>query len=64
MAIDPNKSKALTQVVQQHPVMSVVAVSPGIVVFGLLWWLTSPWVAVLFGIVAVAGGVYLLTKQK
>ena len=64
MAVDPNKSRALTQVVQQHPVMSVAAVSPGIVVFALLWWLTSPVWAILFGIVAVAGGFYLLTRQK
>lgn len=64
MAIDPNKSKAIRQVVQEHPGMTLAAVSPGVVVFALVWWLTSPWFAILLGIVAVAGGVYILTRQK
>ncbi|MDL9948530.1 hypothetical protein QSJ19_23685 [Gordonia sp. ABSL11-1] len=64
MAVDPAKRQAVTGVVRQHPAMSLVAVSPGIVVFGLLWWLTNPFLAILFGIVAVAGGYYLLTRRS
>ncbi|MGV9826420.1 MULTISPECIES: hypothetical protein [unclassified Gordonia (in: high G+C Gram-positive bacteria)] len=64
MAIDPAKSKALSQVVRQHPGMSLVAVSPGIVVFLLLGIFTNWFLAVVVGVVAVAGGVYLLTRQK
>jgi hypothetical protein len=64
MAVDPAKRQAVTGVVRQHPGMSLVAVSPGIVVFGLLWWLTNPFLAILFGIVAVAGGYYLLTRRS
>ena len=36
MAIDPAKSKAVSQVVREHPGMSLVAISPGIVVFLLV----------------------------
>ncbi|ROZ88675.1 hypothetical protein [Gordonia sp. OPL2] len=64
MAVDPAKRQAVTDVVRQHPGMSLVAVSPGIVVFGLLWWLTNPFLAIVFGIVAVAGGYYLLTRRS
>lgn len=64
MAVDPAKRQAVTDVARQHPGMSLVAVSPGIVVFGLLWWLTNPFLAIVFGIVAVAGGYYLLTRRS
>ncbi|NDK88458.1 hypothetical protein GYA93_02510 [Gordonia desulfuricans] len=64
MAIDPNKSKALTQVVRQHPVMSVLAVSPGIAIFVLLWIFGAEWLAIIFALAALGGGYYLLTRQK
>lgn len=64
MAIDPNKSKALSQVVRQHPVMSVVAVSPGVAVFAVLWVLGAEWLAIILAVAAIGGGYYLLTRQK
>ncbi|MGC4933977.1 hypothetical protein ACLQ3C_09865 [Gordonia sp. DT30] len=64
MAIDPNKSKAVSQVVRQHPVMSLVAVSPGIAIFVLLWVFGIEWLAIIFAIAAIGGGYYALTRQK
>lgn len=64
MAIDRNRSKALSQVVQQHPGMAAIAVAPGVLVFGLVWWLTSPFFAILLGVLAVGGGIYFLTRQQ
>ncbi len=64
MAVDPEKSKAVSQVVRQHPGMSLAAISPGIVVFGVVWWLTSFWLALILAVVAGGVGYYLLTKQK
>ncbi|MFW0788795.1 hypothetical protein [Gordonia sp. CPCC 205333] len=64
MGVDPAKSKAVSQVVRQHPVMSVAAVSPAIVIFLLLWWLTNPPVAIVVGLVAAGVGYYLLVRQK
>ncbi len=64
MGVDPAKSNAVVQVVREHPAMSAVAVSPAIVVVALLWWLTSPWLAILVGIIALGGGYYMLVRQK
>lgn len=64
MAIDPNKSKAVSQVVRQHPVMSAVAVSPAIAIFAVLWVLGAEWLAIIFAIAAIGGGYYMLTRQK
>ncbi|MDL9936556.1 hypothetical protein QSJ18_07360 [Gordonia sp. ABSL1-1] len=64
MATDPAKSKAVVQVVRQHPGMSLVAISPAIVVFALAWWLVNPFVAILLAIVVLGGGYYLLTRAK
>ncbi|MFT4125030.1 MAG: hypothetical protein QM662_02215 [Gordonia sp. (in: high G+C Gram-positive bacteria)] len=62
MAIDPEKSKALGQVVQQHPAMCAVAVSPGVLAIALVWWLAGPFLAIVAGIVVIGGGLLLLTR--
>ncbi|GAC83029.1 hypothetical protein [Gordonia paraffinivorans] len=64
MAIDPNRSKAVAEVVRQHPVMSLIAVSPGIAVFVVLLLLDQTFLAILFAILAVGGGLYLLTRKR
>ncbi|GAB92632.1 hypothetical protein [Gordonia rhizosphera] len=64
MATDPAKRNAVSQVVRQHPGMSLAAVSPGIVVFVVLWVLMGFWPALIIGLVAGGAGYYLLTRQK
>ncbi len=48
MAIDWDKSRAVSEVVRQHPAMSLVAVSPGIAVFVTLLLLDQTFLAILF----------------
>ncbi|MGC4961785.1 hypothetical protein ACPXCG_15050 [Gordonia sp. DT218] len=64
MAVDPAKSKAVSQVVRQHPGMSLVAVSPGIVVFLLVGFLLNWPLAILLGLVGAGAGYYFLTRRK
>lgn len=64
MATDPQKRRAVGEVVRQHPGMSLAAVSPGIVVFLILWAVTNFWLALIVGVVAAGAGYYYLTRQK
>ncbi len=64
MAIDRDRSRAVSEVVRQHPVMSLVAVSPGVAVFVVLLLLDQTFLAILFAILAVGGGVYLLSRKR
>lgn len=64
MAIDRDRSRAVTEVVRQHPVMSLVAVSPAIAVFVVLLLLDWTFLAILFAVVAIGGGGYLLTRAR
>ncbi|MCR8895739.1 hypothetical protein NWF34_02095 [Gordonia sp. GONU] len=64
MAIDRDRSRAVSEVVREHPVMSLVAVSPGIAVFVVLLLLDQTFLAILFAILAVGGGGYLLTRKR
>ncbi|MEE3851207.1 hypothetical protein VZC37_12735 [Gordonia sp. LSe1-13] len=64
MAVDPARRKAVSEVVRQHPGMSVAAVSPAIVLFGVLWLLMGFWPALLIGLVAGGAGYYFLTRQQ
>ena len=64
MAIDPAKSKAVSHVVREHPGMSLVAMSPGIVVFLLVGIFANWFLAIVLGVAMVAGGYYVLTRQK
>ncbi|GAA1479756.1 hypothetical protein GCM10009624_01960 [Gordonia sinesedis] len=64
MAIDPEKKKAVGEVVRQHPGMSLAAVSPGIVVFLAVGILANWPLAIILGLLAAGGGYYLLTRQR
>jgi len=62
--LDPQRARAARDVVRQHPVMSLVAVSPALIAVGLVWWFVSPTLAVVLLIAAVvAGGMVVLRKR-
>lgn len=62
--IDRQRSRAARDVVRQHPVMSLVAVSPALIAAGLVWWLVSPgWAIVLLVATAAVGGSRVLRKR-
>ena len=44
--LDP-RARAARDVVRQHPLMSLVAVSPALIAAGLVWWFVSPALAIL-----------------
>lgn len=50
--LDPQRARAARDVVRQHPMMALVAVSPVLVVAGLIWWLVSPVLAILLLVAA------------
>ena len=59
--LDPQRARAARDVVRQHPVMAVVAVSPVLIAAGLIWWLASPTLAILLLVAAgVAGAMKIL----
>lgn len=63
--IDRVRARGAVAVIKQHPVMTLVAVSPAIVVVALVWTLVSPALAVLLLIaMVVGGGALLLIKRK
>jgi hypothetical protein len=62
--IDRVRAQSALAVIKQHPGMVLFAVSPVLVVLGLVWWLVSPTLAVLLLIGAVvAGGAVVLRKR-
>lgn len=64
MAVDPQKRRAVTEVVKQHPGMSVAAVSPAIVVFGVLWLVLDFWPALIVALLVGGIGYYLLVRSR
>ena len=62
--IDRVRARSALAVIRQHPGMALFAVSPGILVIALVWWLVSPALAVVLLIAAVvSGGAALLMKR-
>jgi hypothetical protein len=63
--IDRVRAQGALAVIKQHPGMVLFALSPAIIVAGLVWWLVSPALAVLLLIgMVVGGGAVLLMKRK
>ena len=54
--LDPQRARAARDVVRQHPVMSLFAVSPALIAAGLVWWLVGPGLGVVLLLVAGAVG--------
>lgn len=64
MAVDPQRRKAVTEVVKQHPGMSLIAISPAIVVFGVLWVVLNFWSALIIAVVVGGAGYLALTRAR
>jgi hypothetical protein len=63
--IDRVRAQSALAVIKQHPGMVLFALSPALVVAGLVWWLVSPFLAVLLLIgMVVGGGAVLLMKRN
>lgn len=62
--IDRQRASGAVAVLKQHPAMVLFALSPVLVGLGLVWWLLGAgWAIVLFGVLAVAGGMVVLRKR-
>jgi preprotein translocase subunit SecF len=61
--IDPARRNALKQTVAAHPGMVVFALSPAIVVFGVLWLLTNFWLALIVGLIVGGGAAWALLRR-
>jgi hypothetical protein len=62
--IDRVRARSALAVIKQNPGMVLFAVSPGILVIALVWWLVSPALAVLLLIAAVVGGGAVLLMRR
>jgi len=59
--LDPQRARAARDVVRQHPVMTLVAVSPVLLAAGAVWWLAGAgWAILLLLVAGVAGGMAVL----
>ena len=62
--LDPQRVRAARDVVRQHPVMSLVVVSPVLIAAGVVAFLGHPGWAILMLLVAgVVGGMKVLGKR-
>ncbi|TQF68709.1 hypothetical protein FK531_12955 [Rhodococcus spelaei] len=61
--IDKVKTQAALETVRESPAIALMVATPGIVLFGLGWWLLGFWptllIAVILGVVVVAGRKFL-----
>lgn len=61
--LDPQRARAARDVVRQHPVMSLVAISPVLIGAGLVWWLLDARLAIVLLVVAgVVGAMRVLRR--
>lgn len=62
--IDPQRVRAVRDVVQQHPGMALFAVSPVLIAVGAVWYFAGAgWAILLLIAAAIAGGMAVLRKR-
>ncbi len=63
--IDRQRARGAFAVLKQHPIMVLFAVSPILLVLGVVWWLLGAGWALFLAIVAVlCGGAAVLMKRS
>ncbi|MCV7030843.1 hypothetical protein [Mycobacterium sherrisii] len=62
--IDPIRAKSALEVIRQHPVLVLFAVSPAIVVLGVIWWLAGAGWAVAAAILLLLAGAGLVVVRR
>ena len=62
--IDPQRVRAVRDIVQQHPAMALFAVSPVLIAVGAVWYFAgASWAILLLIAAAIAGGMTVLRKR-
>jgi hypothetical protein len=63
--IDRVRAESALAVIKRHPGMVLFALSPVIVVLGVVWWLMGPgWAGLLLVALVLVGGAALLLKRN
>ncbi|BBX39626.1 hypothetical protein [Mycobacterium simiae] len=62
--IDPIRAKSALEVIRQHPVLVLFAVSPALAVLGVIWWLAGAGWAVAAAILMLLAGAGLVVVRR
>lgn len=61
--IDPIRAKSALEVIRQHPVLVLFAVSPALAVLGVIWWLAGAgWAVAAAILLLLAGGLVVVRR--
>jgi hypothetical protein len=62
--IDRIRAKSALEVIRQHPVLVLFAVSPALAVLGLIWWLAGAGWAIAAAIALVLAGAGVVVLRR
>lgn len=62
--IDPIRAKSALEVIRQHPLLVLFAVSPALAVLGVIWWLAGAGWAVAAAILLLLAGAGLVVVRR
>lgn len=62
--IDPIRAKSALEVIRQHPVLVLFAVSPALAVLGVIWWLAGAgWAVAAASLLLLAGAGLVVLRR-
>ncbi len=62
--IDRNRASSALEVMRQHPVLVLFALSPALVLLGVTWWLAGAGWAIFEAIVLLLGGAAFVVLKR
>lgn len=62
--IDRNRARGVVQVLKEHPILTLFAVSPSLIPLALIWWLAGAGWAIVAAVVLLVAGAAVVVRKR
>jgi hypothetical protein len=62
--IDRDRARSAVQVLKEHPILTLFAVSPSLIPVGLIWWLAGAGWAIVVAVVLLMAGAAVVVRKR
>ncbi len=62
--VDRDRARSAVEVVKEHPILTLFAVSPSLIPLGLIWWVAGAGWAIVAAVVLLVAGAAVVVRKR